>query len=213
MQFSKKWLNELIDGDLGNIDLSNLLTQRGLEVEEVEDLSQISDLVVVAEILEIQKHPNADRLNVCKVDVGEKEHLQIVCGAPNAKKGIKIPCAKVGAKLDKFEIKKTKLRGIDSSGMLCSGKELNISNESEGILELDLNSKVGDTLKNCLSLDDQIFHLSITPNRPDCLSMRGIAKEISAMTDLTYKKESNKDIIKNSNLNIKIKVKNEDSAC
>jgi len=211
MQFSKKWLNELIDGDLGNIDLSNLLTQRGLEVEEVEDLSQISDLVVVAEIIEIQKHPNADRLNVCKVDVGEKEHLQIVCGAPNAKKGIKIPCAKVGAKLDKFEIKKTKLRGIDSSGMLCSGKELNISNESEGILELDLNSKVGDTLKNCLSLDDQIFHLSITPNRPDCLSMRGIAKEISAMTDLTYKKESNKDIIKNSNLNIKIKVKNEDS--
>ena len=211
MQFSKKWLNELIDGDLGNIDLSNLLTQRGLEVEEVEDLSQISDLVVVAEILEIQKHPNADRLNVCKVDVGEKEHLQIVCGAPNAKKGIKIPCAKVGAKLDKFEIKKTKLRGVDSSGMLCSGKELNISNESEGILELDLNSKVGDTLKNCLSLDDQIFHLSITPNRPDCLSMRGIAKEISAMTDLTYKKESNKDIIKNSNLNIKIKVKNEDS--
>lgn len=211
MQFSKKWLNELIDGDLGNIDLSNLLTQRGLEVEEVEDLSQISDLVVVAEIIEIQKHPNADRLNVCKVDVGEKEHLQIVCGAPNAKKGIKIPCAKVGAKLDKFEIKKTKLRGVDSSGMLCSGKELNISNESEGILELDLNSKVGDTLKNCLSLDDQIFHLSITPNRPDCLSMRGIAKEISAMTDLTYKKESNKDIIKNSNLNIKIKVKNEDS--
>ena len=90
MQFSKKWLNELIDGDLGNIDLSNLLTQRGLEVEEVEDLSQISDLVVVAEIIEIQKHPNADRLNVCKVDVGEKEHLQIVCGAPNAKKGIKI---------------------------------------------------------------------------------------------------------------------------
>ena len=211
MQFSKKWLNELIDGDLGNIDLSNLLTQRGLEVEEVEDLSQISDLVVVAEILEIQKHPNADRLNVCKVDVGEKEHLQIVCGAPNAKKGIKIPCAKVGAKLDKFEIKKTKLRGVDSSGMLCSGKELNISNESEGILELDLNSKVGDTLKNCLSLDDQIFHLSITPNRPDCLSMRGIAKEISAMTDLTYKKESNKDIFKNNNLNIKVKVKNEDS--
>ncbi|MCH9771738.1 MAG: phenylalanine--tRNA ligase subunit beta [Betaproteobacteria bacterium] len=211
MQFSKKWLNELIDGDLGNIDLSNLLTQRGLEVEEVEDLSQISDLVVVAEIIEIQKHPNADRLNVCKVDVGEKEHLQIVCGAPNAKKGIKIPCAKVGAKLDKFEIKKTKLRGVDSSGMLCSGKELNISNESEGILELDLNSKVGDTLKNCLSLDDQIFHLSITPNRPDCLSMRGIAKEISAMTDLTYKKELNKDIFKNNNLNIKVKVKNEDS--
>ena len=127
MQFSKKWLNEFVDGNLDNIDLSNLLTQRGLEVDDVEDLSKISDLVVVAEILDFQKHPDADRLNVCKVDVGEKEPLQIVCGAPNVKVGIKIPCAKVGAKLDKFEIKKAKLRGIESNGMLCSGKELNIS--------------------------------------------------------------------------------------
>ena len=210
MQFSKKWLNEFVNGNLDNIDLSNLLTQRGLEVDEVEDLSKISDLVVVAEILDFQKHPNADRLNVCKVDVGEKEPLQIVCGAPNVKVGIKIPCAKVGTKLDKFEIKKAKLRGVESNGMLCSGKELNISDESDGILELDSESKVGETLKKCLSLDDQIYHLSITPNRPDCLSMRGIAKEISAMTNLTYKKDEIVKINENNSLDIKINVKNED---
>jgi len=194
MQFSKKWLNEFVDKDLNEIKLSDILTQGGLEVEEIEDLSLISDLVVVGEIIEIQKHPNADRLNVCQVNVGEKENLQIVCGAPNARVGIKIPCARVGTKLDKFEIKQAKLRGVDSSGMLCSAKEINISNESEGILELNENSKVGETIKNCLSLDDQIYHLSITPNRPDCLSMRGIAKEISAMTNFNYIKNIKKEI-------------------
>ena len=208
MQFSKKWLNEFVDKDLNEIKLSDILTQGGLEVEEIEDLSLISDLVVVGEIIEIQKHPNADRLNVCQVNVGQKESLQIVCGAPNARVGIKIPCARVGAKLDKFEIKQAKLRGVDSSGMLCSAKEINISNESEGILELNENSKVGETIKNCLSLDDQIYHLSITPNRPDCLSMRGVAKEISALTNFNYVKNIKKEINEINNLNIKIKVKN-----
>ena len=110
MQFSKKWLNEFVDKDLNEIKLSEILTQGGLEVEEVEDLSLISDLVVVGEIVGLQKHPNADRLNVCQVNVGQKDDLQIVCGAPNARVGIKVPCAKVGTKLDKFEIKKAKLR-------------------------------------------------------------------------------------------------------
>ena len=208
MQFSKKWLNEFVDKDLNEIKLSEILTQGGLEVEEIEDLSLISDLVVVGEIVGVQKHPNADRLNVCQVNVGEKDDLQIVCGAPNARVGIKVPCAKVGTKLDKFEIKKAKLRGIDSSGMLCSAKEINISNESEGILELNKNSKVGESIKNCLSLDDQIYHLSITPNRPDCLSMRGIAKEISAMTNFNYVENIKKEINKINNLDIKINVKN-----
>ncbi len=208
MQFSKKWLNEFVDKDLNEIKLSEILTQGGLEVEEIEDLSLISDLVVVGEIVGIQKHPNADRLNVCQVNVGQKEKLQIVCGAPNARVGIKVPCAKVGSKLDNLEIKKVKLRGVDSSGMLCSAKEINISNESEGILELNKNSKVGESIKNCLSLDDQIYHLSITPNRPDCLSMRGIAKEISAMTNFDYIKNIKKEIIKINNLNVKINVKN-----
>ena len=208
MQFSKKWLNEFVDKDLNEIKLSDMLTQGGLEVEEIEDLSLISDLVVVGEIIEIQKHPNADRLNVCQVNVGQKESLQIVCGAPNARVGIKVACARVGAKLDKFEIKKAKLRGVDSSGMLCSAKEINISNESEGILELNKNSKVGETIKNCLSLDDQIYHLSITPNRPDCLSMRGIAKEIAAMSNFNYIKNKKKEINQINTLDIKINVKN-----
>ena len=208
MQFSKKWLNEFFDKDLNEIKLSDILTQGGLEVEEIEDLSSISDLVVVGEIIEIQKHPNADRLNVCQVNVGEKESLQIVCGAPNARIGIKVPCAKVGAKLDKFEIKEAKLRGVDSKGMLCSAKEINISNKSEGILELNKNSKVGETIKNCLSLDDQIYHLSVTPNRPDCLSMRGISKEIASMTGFNYIKNIKKEIIEINNLDIKINVKN-----
>ena len=108
MQFSKKWLNEFVDKNLNEIKLSDILTQGGLEVEDIEDLSSISDLVVVGEIIEMQKHPNADRLNICQVNVGQKENLQIVCGAPNAKVGIKIPCAKVGAKLEKFEISRTK---------------------------------------------------------------------------------------------------------
>ena len=208
MQFSKKWLNEFVDKDLNEIKLSDMLTQGGLEVEEIEDLSLISDLVVVGEIIEIQKHPNADRLNVCQVNVGQNESLQIVCGAPNARVGIKVPCARVGAKLDKFEIKKAKLRGVDSSGMLCSAKEINISNESEGILELNKNSKVGETIKNCLSLDDQIYHLSITPNRPDCLSMRGIAKEIAAMSNFNYIKNKKKEMNEINTLDIKINVKN-----
>ena len=208
MQFSKKWLNEFVDKDLNEIKLSDMLTQGGLEVEEIEDLSLISDLVVVGEIIEIQKHPNADRLNVCQVNVGQKESLQIVCGAPNARVGIKVACARVGAKLDKFEIKKAKLRGVDSSGMLCSAKEINISNESEGILELNKKSKVGETIKNCLSLDDQIYHLSITPNRPDCLSMRGIAKEIAAMSNFNYIKNKKKEINEINTLDIKINVKN-----
>ena len=111
MQFSKKWLNAFVDKDLNEIKLREILTQGGLEVEEIEDLSLISDLVVVGEIVDIQKHPNADRLNICQVNVGQKDNLQIVCGAPNARVGIKVPCAKVGAKLDKFEIKNLKYIG------------------------------------------------------------------------------------------------------
>ena len=111
MQFSKKWLNEFVDKDLNEIKLSEILTQGGLEVEEVEDLSLISDLVVVGEIVGIQKHPNADRLNICQVNVGQKDDLQIVCGAPNARVGIKVPCAKVGTKYP-LASKKVRTQGI-----------------------------------------------------------------------------------------------------
>ena len=134
MQLSKNWLNEHLSGNLDDINLSQILTTAGLEVEDVQDLSALSDLVVVGEIVEIEKHPDADRLKVCKVNVGQSSSLQIVCGAPNARLGIKVPCAKVGAKLSDFEIKKAKLRGVESFGMLCSESELNLSDERD---ELD----------------------------------------------------------------------------
>ena len=150
MQISKNWLNEQLNGNLDDIDLSQVLTAAGLEVEDVQDLSNISDLIVVGEIIEIEKHPDADRLKVCKVDVGQASNLQIVCGAPNARLGIKVPCAKVGAKLLDFDIKKAKLRGIESFGMLCSSKEIGLSQDSEGLLELDPNLKVGEKIKDSL---------------------------------------------------------------
>ena len=127
MQFSKKWLNEFLDKDLNEIKLSEILTQGGLEVEEVEDLSLISDLVVVGEIVGIQKHPNADRLNVCQVNVGQKDDLQIVCGAPNARVGIKVPCAKVGTKLDKFEIKKVCQLKLTAESQICKRRSASSS--------------------------------------------------------------------------------------
>ena len=189
MQISKNWLNEQLNGNLDDIDLSQVLTAAGLEVEDVQDLSNISDLIVVGEIIEIEKHPDADRLKVCKVDVGQSSNLQIVCGAPNARLGIKVPCAKVGAKLLDFDIKKAKLRGIESFGMLCSSKEIGLSQDSEGLLELDPNLKVGEKIKDSLGLNDSIYTLSLTPNRADCLSIIGVAREVSALTSFSLIKK------------------------
>ena len=141
MQFSKAWLQEFFDKSIDKIDLDELLTMSGLEVDDVQDLSKISKLIVVGEIVSIEKHPDADRLNICQVSVGLKKAIQIVCGAPNARVGIKVPCALVGAKLPDFEIKKAKLRGVESNGMLCSAKELGVSQDSEGLYELGLDKK------------------------------------------------------------------------
>ncbi|MCH9781842.1 MAG: phenylalanine--tRNA ligase subunit beta, partial [Betaproteobacteria bacterium] len=133
MQFSKSWLQEFFDSSLDAIDLAQTLTIAGIEVEDIQDLSGLSDQIVVGEIVAMEKHPDADRLNVCQVDVGANDLLQIVCGAPNARKGLKIPCAMVGAKLPGFDIKKAKLRGVESFGMLCSAKELGLSQEADGL--------------------------------------------------------------------------------
>ena len=184
MQFSKKWLQEFFNKSLDNINLDQVLTEAGIEVENIQDLSSISKEIVVGEIVEINKHPDADRLNICQVDIGSKDYLQIVCGAPNARQGIKVPCAKVGAKLPEFVIKKAKLRGVESFGMLCSAKEIGISDDAEGLYELNQDLELGYPVVDALALDDSIFHLSITPNRADCLSIKGIAREISALSDL-----------------------------
>ena len=182
MQFSELWLRSFVSPSLDSDQLGHLLTMAGLEVEEQDGVAAVFSKVVVAQIVEAEKHPNADKLRVCKVDAGQGELLQIVCGAPNAAAGIKIPCALVGADLAGFGIKAAKLRGVESFGMLCSAKELGISDESSGLLVLPEDAPVGTDLRDYLALDDTLFTIKLTPNRADCLSLSGIAREVAALT-------------------------------
>ena len=175
MQFSESWLRQYVNPDLTTEQLSHALTMAGLEVEETRSLAPPFTGVVVAEILEASQHPDADRLRVCKVSIGTDTPLQIVCGAPNARVGIKIPCATVGAALPPteaggkpFAIKLGKLRGVESQGMLCSGKELGFGEETGGIMELPLDAPVGKNIREYLNLDDTIFVIKLTPNKADC---------------------------------------------
>ena len=211
MQFSKAWLQEFFDKSIDDVDLGEVLTMSGLEVDDVQDLSKISKLIVVGEIVSIEKHSDADRLNVCQVNTGLEKPIQIVCGAPNARVGIKVPCALVGSKLPDFEIKKAKLRGVESNGMLCSAKELGISNDSEGLYELEVDKKVGELIIDALALNDVIYTLSITPNRADCLSILGIAREVSALLELPLK-DINHQLTKESfTLDQKVKIYEKDA--
>ena len=154
----------------------------GLEVEGLRPVApQFSD-VVVAQVLEVVKHPDADRLNVCKVDIGRGEPTTIVCGAPNVAVGLRVPCALPGAELPgNFVIKIAKVRGIESSGMLCSAKELGIAEEASGLLVLPTDAPVGQSIREYLDLDDNQFELKLTPNRADCLSLTGVAREVAAI--------------------------------
>lgn len=184
MQFSENWLRTFVSPNLNSDALGHLLTMAGLELEELDPVAPAFSGVVVAEILSAEKHPNADKLRVCRVNVGEGEPLQIVCGAPNAAAGLKIPCAKVGAVLPgDFKIKDAKLRGVESFGMLCSAKELGVTAENDGLLELPADAPVGTSIRDYLALDDQLFTIKLTPNRADCLSLLGIAREVAALTD------------------------------
>src|SRR5690606_17147175 len=141
------------------------------------------DQVVVGLITAIEKHPDADRLRVCQVDDGSGQLLQIVCGAPNAAQGIKVPVARIGAQLPGgMKIGPVKMRGVQSSGMLCSARELGLSQDHDGLLVLDPDAPVGQSLRELLDLDDQIIELKLTPNRADCLSVLGVAREVSALT-------------------------------
>ena len=182
MQFSENWLRNLVNTDLDSQALSHALTMAGLEVEEMLPVAAPFSKVVVAKILSAEKHPDADRLQVCSVDVGLAEPVQIVCGAANARAGLIAPCALVGAELPGISIKQAKVRGIDSFGMMCSSKELGISAEATGLLELDSNAVVGQSIREHLDLDDHLFTLKLTPNRSDCLSIIGIARDVTAIT-------------------------------
>jgi phenylalanyl-tRNA synthetase beta chain len=182
MKFSENWLRELVEIRADRARLAHALTMAGLEVEELTVLGEGLDGVVVAEIVAAEKHPEADRLQVCRVDAGQGELLQIVCGAPNARVGIKVPLATVGASLPGgIAIKAAKLRGVESFGMLCSAKELGVDADASGLLELPLDAPVGQPLATYLGLPDASFELKLTPNRPDCLGLVGLAHDVAAL--------------------------------
>jgi phenylalanyl-tRNA synthetase beta chain len=182
MKFSENWLRELVEIKADRAALAHALTMAGLEVEELTPLGDDLAGVVVAEIVAAEKHPEADRLQVCKVDAGQGELLQIVCGAPNARVGIKVPLAMEGASLPGgMAIKAAKLRGVESFGMLCSAKELGIDADASGLLELPLDAPVGKSLADYLDLPDASIELKLTPNRPDCLGLVGLAHDVAAL--------------------------------
>ena len=188
MKFSESWLRTLVAPELSSEALSHLLTMAGLEVEELDPVAPQFNDVVVAHVLEVTKHPDADRLNVCKVDTGRGEPTIIVCGAPNVAVGLRVPCALPGARLPgDFVIKIAKVRGIESSGMLCSAKELGIAEEASGLLILPVDAPVGQSIRQYLDLDDNLFTLKLTPNRADCLSLTGVAREVGAIADAQVK--------------------------
>jgi len=190
MNVSYKWLNEYIDlSGFTAEELAEKMTRGGIEIDNVESLNKGVTGVVVGYVKSKEKHPDADKLNVCKVDVGGEEELQIVCGAKNVDAGQLVPVAVVGAVLpDNFKIKRAKLRGVESQGMICSAKELGINDkllpkeQQEGILVLPADSKIGTSITEVLGIDDQVLELDLTPNRSDCLSMLGVAYEIGALT-------------------------------
>ena len=196
MQFPESWLREFCDPPLSTQALAELLTMSGMEVEELKPVAPAFHGIVVAEIIEAVQHPNADKLRVCKVDAGPHSAqgpLQIVCGAPNARAGIRVPLALVGAELPPgedgkpFKIGVGKLRGVESFGMLCSARELKLSEDHAGLLELPADTPVGLDVRRALTLDDTLFTLKLTPNLGHALSVYGIAREVSALTGAPLK--------------------------
>ncbi|MEK3881841.1 phenylalanine--tRNA ligase subunit beta [Paenibacillus sp. PL2-23] len=198
MKVSYQWLNEYIELDgIAAEELAELMTRGGIEIDGVESRNKGVTGVVVGHVVSKEKHPDADKLNVCKVDVGTGEELQIVCGAKNVDAGQKVPVAVIGAVLpDDFKIKRAKLRGVESQGMICSAKELGLNDkllpkeQQEGILVLPEATPVGTPIGDVLGIDDEVLELDLTPNRSDCLSMLGVAYEVGALTGREAKRPS-----------------------
>jgi phenylalanyl-tRNA synthetase beta chain len=196
MQFPESWLREFCNPPIDTAQLAETLTMGGLEVEEQSPVAPPFTGIVVGQIMAAEQHPNADRLRVCQVNVGQAELLNIVCGAPNARVGIKIPCALVGAALPPgedgkpFMIKLGKLRGVESQGMLCSANELKLNDSKDGLLELADDAVIGQDIRKHLNLDDTLLTLKLTPNLAHCLSVYGVARELSALTGAALKPPS-----------------------
>ncbi|MDG1081249.1 MAG: phenylalanine--tRNA ligase subunit beta [Porticoccaceae bacterium] len=181
MKFSESWLRSAVNPSISTEELVAQVTMAGLEVDAVESAAPEMSGVVVGEILSVEQHPDADKLRVCQV-AGGGETAQVVCGAPNARAGIKVPFATVGAKLPgDFKIKKAKLRGVESFGMLCAQTELQLGDDDDGLWELPADASVGSDLIEYLELNDNIIEVDLTPNRGDCLSIRGLAREVGGL--------------------------------
>ena len=184
MKISESWVRSWVNPSIDTTELVAKLTMAGLEVDGFESVANEFDKVVVGEILSTEQHPDADKLRVCQVNDGENT-LQIVCGAPNARPGIKVPLAQVGAKLsDDFKIKKAKLRGVESNGMLCARDELGVSGDSDGLWELPSDAPIGANIRKYLELDDKVIEIDLTPNRADCFCVRGIARDIGVFCSM-----------------------------
>lgn len=185
MKISENWLRTWVNPAIDSETLSDQLTMLGLEVDELAPVAKPFTGVVVGEVLTVEQHPDADRLRVTTVNIGSGEPLQIVCGAPNVRAGMKAPVATIGAVLPgDFKIKKGKLRGVESQGMLCGASEIDLEDKIDGLLELPTDAPVGVNIREYLKLDDNVIDISITPNRGDCFSIRGIALEIAVINQL-----------------------------
>ena len=187
MQFSEAWLRNWVNPEIDTAQLTHQLTMAGLEVGSVDSAAPEFNSVVIGEVINCQPHPDADRLSVCEVSVGQEDNLQIVCGASNVKTGVRVPTALTGAVLPgNFKIKPTKLRGVASSGMLCAATELGLAEQSDGLLILPDDAPVGKDIREYLTLDDTVIEVDLTPNRADCLSIRGIAREAALLNRTAF---------------------------
>ncbi len=212
MKLSYNWLREWVNPSVSAEDLTSRITLAGLESDAEPMIGEIPTGVVVGRIIKAERHPQADRLQVCEVDAGTGTPLQIVCGASNARVGINVPCAKVGAKLPGgLDITEAKLRGVDSFGMLCSAKELGIAEKSEGLLELDNDAKPGTPIEQYLSFADDILNLELTPNRGDCLSVQGLAREVGALYGLQLKRPNIPNAVVEGHSQIKVEIEDLDA--
>lgn len=183
MKFSEKWLREWVNPSLATEELVEKLTNAGLEVDAVEPVAGDFSGVLIGQVTTVEPHPDADKLRLTKVDVGADELLEIVCGASNVREGLKVPVAVIGAVLPgNFKIKQAKLRGVPSFGMLCSSKELGLSESADGLMELADNAPVGEDIRVYLDLDDVAIEIDLTPNRSDCLGVAGVAREVGVLT-------------------------------
>lgn len=187
MKFSEQWLREWVNPDINTEELVSQITMAGLEVDGVELVAGEFVGVVVGEVLSTEKHPDADKLSVCQVSAGD-ETFQVVCGAPNVRAGLKVPFATIGAVLPgNFKIKKAKLRGVESQGMLCAEAELGMSDASDGLMELPADALVGQDFRECMNLNDRMIEVDLTPNRSDCLSIAGLAREVGVLNKVLVK--------------------------